>query len=416
MSLQDLQKASYRSPSGITVEFDYEDIEVRVEKKVSVFENAVGNGTYIQSNGHTSGRYPMRAYFHGFGFEYEAETFLRALLEDGEGVLTHPVWDYVNVVPVGEIRRVDPLKSGAGQVIYEVEFFETTGLQIGETGGLEQAFDDLENAGAMDFTDGVFLGDAPSKSSFRNNVESTIKKMSVSMAPASGAIAQTQEGIEDTVDSIHRGMDSLLGDPLSLARQIQILIGEPRRSDELSRSKTLAYTNLAWDIFNGSLAESRTYTQESINLFHLNYMIAKSLIGNIAMTMEKSSEYLTKADFVDAATSLMDLSDAYQIWRDDNFDAIEQAEISRQHMDVGGGGSEMQHLVSMVASSLFARALRAKSEIREPLRSDRTPLDLCFEYYGTTAFSVLDRFIVTNQLAGDEIILIPRGRSIVRYV
>ena len=45
------QKASYKGPSGFSVDFDYDDIESTVETKAAVFENAVGNGTYVQSNG-----------------------------------------------------------------------------------------------------------------------------------------------------------------------------------------------------------------------------------------------------------------------------------------------------------------------------------------------------------------------------
>jgi prophage DNA circulation protein len=416
MSLDNLQRAKYKSPNGITTEFDYEDIESSVDKKTAVFENAIGDGTYVQSNGHTSGRFPMRCFFSGYSYVTSAETFLAAILEDGEGVLTHPVHGDITVVPVGTITRVDPLKTGAGQIVFDVGFFETTGLQIGETGGFAQAFDALSIASAMDFTNGLQLPDAVSKAGFRSKLKSMMGKVSSAMAKASGAVGKIQEGIEDTGDSINRGVDTLLGEPLALARQCQILIGEPRRQAELARNKIKGYTNLANDIFRGTLAEPSKYAHDLINTFHLNKMLAKSLIGNTAMMMTQSTEYLTKADYIDAAESLMNLKEDYVTWRDANYDNLELDTISAPNMDTGGGESELTQLVASVASDLFSKALQAKTEVREPLTSDRTPLDLCFEFYGTTAFDVLDMFVKTNQLGGDELILIPKGREVVWYV
>jgi prophage DNA circulation protein len=416
VSLDDLQQGSYKSPSGQVVTFDYEDIESSVGKKTAVFESAVGNGTYVQSNGSTSGRFPMRCYFSGFSYEALAETFLSAILEDGEGVLTHPVFGDITVVPVGQVTRIDPLKSGAGQVIYDVEFYETVGLQIGETGGNAQVFDSLMEVSAMDFSNNVQLADPVDKASFRNKLKSALKKMSDAIKKASGAVAKVNEAIEDTGDSINRGMDTLLGEPLALARQTQLLIGEPRRQASLTNSKALAYQNLAQDIFTGTLAEPSKYAKEAINLFHLNKMMAQSYLGNTAMLLDESTEYLTKADYINAAERLLALREDYQAWHDDNFDSLELTTISEANTDTGDGLAELNQLLSSVASGLIARSFEAKTEMREPIASDRTPLDLCYELYGTTAFDVLDHFVNLNDLVGDEFFLIPKGREIVWHV
>lgn len=416
MSLKDLQRASYKSPSGITVEFDYEDIESVVEKKTSIFENSIGNGSYIQSNGHTSGRFPMRCFFSGFGYDDVANTFLLALLEDGEGVLTHPIHDDIHVVPFGAITRSDHLKSGGKQVVYDVEFYETTGLQITEAEGLDQAFDDLQNIGAMDFTDGVFLVDATSKSAFRSRVEAATKNVFLTMEKASGSIEAVQNKIEDVADSIHRGMDTLLGDPLSLARQMQILVSEPRRQSGLSRAKIQSYNDLATNIFSGSLAEPSKYAHDAINTFHMNRMLSQSILANMGMAMVESTEFITKGDYIEAAESLMAMLDAYQTWQDANFDSIEPDTLEMSQIDIGFGLNALTGLLSSIVSYLFSKAVHAKTERREPLSSSRTPLDLCFELYGTTKFSVLDRFIHDNQLAGNELILLPKGREIVWYL
>jgi len=416
VSLDDLQQGSYKSPSGQVVTFDYEDIESSVDKKTSVFESAVGNGTYVQSNGRTSGRFPMRCYLSGRDYKAKAEAFLSAVLEDGEGVLTHPVFGDITVVPVGQVTRIDPLKSGAGQVVYDVEFYETVGLQIGETGGNAQVFDSLMEASAVDFSNKVQLTDPVDKASFRNKLKSALKKMSDAIKKASGAVAKVNEAIEDSGDSINRGMDTLLGEPLALARQTQLLIGEPRRQASLTNSKALAYQNLARDIFTGTLAEPSKYAKETINIFHLNKMMAQSYLGNTAMLLAESTDYLTKADYINAADKLLALREDYQAWHDDNFESLEVSTISEANTDTGDGLAELNQLISSVASGLITRSFEAKTERREPLASDRTPLDLCYELYGTTTFDVLDHFTSMNELAGDEFFLIPKGREIVWHI
>jgi prophage DNA circulation protein len=410
------QKASYKGPNGFAVDFEYDDIESTVEKKAAVFENAVGNGTYVQSNGHTSGRFPMQCIFSGLGYEILAEAFLSLLLQDGEGVLTHPIHGDVNVVPVGSISRADPLKTGAGQIIYQVEFYETTGLQIGETGGLDQAFDALIFAAAAAFTEGIQLADAVDRAGFRSKLASVMNTVSNAMSRASGAVTKVQNGIEDVGDSINRGIDTLLGEPLALARQCQILIGEPRRISSLAKNKITGYSNLASDIFTGTFAEPSKYAKDLINTFHLNKLVARSIVANTAMMMTESKEYLTKGDYIDAAESLKEIADAYQVWHDASYDSLELETISAPNLDVGGGHGELSRLVAAASADLLSKALKAKTELREPLRSDRTPIDLCFELYGTSKFEVLNDFVNSNQLAGDELILIPRGREIAWYV
>jgi hypothetical protein len=201
-----------------------------------------------------------------------------------------------------------------------------------------------------------------------------------------------------------------------LARQTQVLITEPSRVDALFKAKIAAYKNMAEDIFSGTLAAIKSYTSDTVNKFHYDNLIASTVIGSVAISLDRSTELYTRADFIDNATDLIALRDSYQTWVDANFDAIEQSRIDAAYIDTSASGAELDRVVYSVSSSLFSRALRAKTEIREPLLSDRSPIDLCFEYYGTLDFAVMDQFIQVNVLEGEELILIPRGREIVHYV
>jgi prophage DNA circulation protein len=412
-----LKPAKYKSPSGQVVPFDYEDIESNVDTKAAVFETALGNGTYVQPNGHTSGRFPMACFFSGENYEDKAEAFLSAVLETGEGILSHPIHSDINVVPVGTVVRADNLVTAGNQVVYTLTFFETTGLQIGEQRGLKQIFDSLIRASSVDFSQKVQIENDPvDNGAFRARLESTLNVMRKRLKDASGAVAKVSNAIEDTGDSINRGLDTLIGEPLTLARQIQMLIGEPRRQNNAVQAKIDGYLDLAADIFQASLAEPGKYSRDSANNFHFNKMRAQAIVANTAMVISDSTEFLTRSQYIAASDTLSALLEAYQTWNDNNFESLETAYIDPSNIDTGDGISELYELIYSVCSDMITKSFNAKIEYREQLASDRTPIDLCYELYGTNSKETMDLFLASNGITGDEHFLIPKGREIVAYL
>jgi len=411
-------KAVYKSPKGVRIPFDFEDVESSIATKAAVFESAAGNGTYVQPNGHTSGRFPMVAIFHGAGYEAKAEAFIGALIEPGVGQLTHPSYATpISVVPVGEIRRIDAYKSAANQASIAVEFFETTGLKIGGAGDLPQLYDSFVDAAAVDFSDKSLLDSATDRESFKNKLRQVVKAVKTTMRIASEAAAGITERIEDAGDSIERGMDLLVGQPLALARQTQILIGEPRRQVKGVRAKLEGYRNLAADIFTGIAEEPSKYKNDRLNNFHMDRLTAGSILANYAMLATGGSgEYNTRADYILEADRLKTLLDDYQDWSDDNYTALAETNISKPATDTGGGVDELRSIVAWALSDLITKSFAAKTEMRAALANDRTPIDLCFELYGTTEADTMDLFLYSNGIYGDEHFLIEKGREIVWYV
>lgn len=411
-------KAVYKSPSGAEIPFDFEDVVSSVETKAAVFENAVGDGTYVQPNGRTGGRFPMSAIFHGAGFEARAEAFLSAVLEPGVGILIHPSYRQpIDVVPVGEITRSDAFKTGANQVIFSLSFYETTGLQLGAETGRNQLFDSLLDASAADFSDKTQLDDVVDKTSFKNKVLATIKTIETVMKNASQGLAGATELIESAGDSIDRGIDLLIGKPLALARQTQILIGEPRRQSDGARAKLDGYKNLTDSIFGLNNAEQSKYSNESINNFHLNKLVSQCIVGNYAMlAADGVDQYFKKSDYLLAADNVAALLDQYQEWHDNNYEALEVSTISEAATDTGDGISQLYDIVSQVNALLISASFNARTEMRAAVAGDQTPIDLCYDLYGTTKAEIMDLFLNTNDIVGDENFIIPKGREIVWYV
>lgn len=411
-------KAVFTSPSGAVIPFDFEDVSSSYDTKAAVFESASGDGTYVQPNGHTSARLPMAAIFYGTGYEKRAEAFLSAVLEPGVGVLSHPQYRQpINVVPVGTINRTDAFSSGTNQTVFTLSFFETTGLQVGAVANIKQSFDSLLDASAADFASNVQLTDVVDETSFINRVKATAKTIETVLKAGSQGLAAATQGIEAVGDSINRGIDLLVGKPLMLARQMQILVGEPARQAELSSAKLAAYGNMADSIFGSADASLSSYSRESINAFHLNSLVAKTTVGNSALLADAGSDQnLTREDYINRAEDLIALQEAYQEWSDRNYEGLATSAISEPSVDTGGGVSELQDVVSIAVSNLVTRSFSAKAQMSTELAAERTPLDLVYELYGSADNETMDLFLQSNDLSGDEYFLIGKGRRVVWYV
>jgi len=411
-------KAVFVSPAGDRIPFDFGDVSSAYASKAAVFENAVGDGTYVQPNGHTSGRFPLACVFSGSGYDDRAQAFIRAVLEPGVGVLSHPQYRRpIDVVPVGDIERTDAFVSGAGEAIVSLVWYETTGLQLGGISDFDQSFDGLQFAAAADFSDKLdtsTLGDAES---FGERAKSAVKKIKSAMATAQRVTDAVTGGVDAIGDSISRGIDLLVGQPLTMAHQFQLMLGEPARTRDLARDKLRAYGAYAASLFGVDTAERQTYTADLINNFHLNQLLGKTAIGNMAkLAAAATDQFTTREDLIAQAEELADLLDRYETWHDTNYAAIAGSDIRAGTIDTGGGLLDLTKLVSLSMSALITSSLTAKTRMAKEIESDRTPLDLCFKLYGTTEWETLDLFYATNDLGGDEYFIIPKGRRIVWYV
>ena len=83
-------------------------------------------------------------------------------------------------------------------------------------------------------------------------------------------------------------------------------------------------------------------------------------------------------------------------------------------VDTGATYQPMQNSVALATGFLVENSFSLIEERRLVLGRARTFVDLVAELYGELD-SKFDFFITTNQLSGDEIVELPRGREVVYY-
>jgi len=406
-----LQEAKYVSLSGVSVPFQYLDLSAIFPKKTAVFESVNADGVYVQDNGVGGARFPMLCYFSGDSHDIEAATMIKALLERGEGTLYHPIFGKVNVVPFGDIEYVSALATAANQTSFSVEFIETTGLVAGDVQALDSLLDAFQSAAAAEFAAKLNVDDVADKATFKAKFERAINKVSKTLGAVQGLTEEAQSGLSDISDSINRTIDVLIGQPLTLARQTQMLILEPARIARATRARLEAYANMARDIF-GISSRSNGYDYDGENEFHGNSLIASGCVAGAAVS-SLNNDFQYSSEFSQAITELGEILDEFSTWSDDTYTDMTDGTPERQ--DTGGAWLDLSALVRDIAAQLIVQSFDATKGIRITLDRDRGMMELCFELYGTASHDQLEQFIRQNALGGDEHFLIKQGREIVYY-
>jgi prophage DNA circulation protein len=407
-----VKEAAYTSPSGERIVFKYENVSKTVEKKTTGFEFPDADGTFVQDLGHSGRRYPLRIFFWGAEYDTEAEAFETALLERGTGLLEHPIYGSITVVPFGAITRRDDLKTAANQAIYEVVFWQTIGLvyptvQIDPASAVLTAIDEYNDAAADEFWDVINLDTATDEVVFKNQYLALLDTAQSGLQ----AVADTQDDVRKQfnviVDSVNLGIDILVGDPLTLAFQTTQLIQAPARALTSIGARLTAYSDLATAVISG---EGTTVSGNGVrvsNQFHTEDLYASTYVSG-AVVSTVNNQFSTKTEALSAAENILAQMDAVTDWRDDSFAELEE-------IDTGRAYQQLQEAVALTAGFLVQISFSLKQERRVILDRAHTIIDLVAELYGSVD-DQLDFFINSNNLSGSEILEIPKGREIVYYV
>ena len=403
-----LREAAYTSPAGRRLVFDFEDVSQTWDKKTTAFEFSDVDGTLVQDHGRTGRRFPMRIYFAGPDHDLEAAGFDALLGETGRGVLDHPLYGPKDVVPFGAINRRDDLKTAGNQTIFEVTFWDTLRTTY-PVGGRSSGSAVADAVGAFILAAGVQaerdldLASVVDETTFGQRVEAGVGKVEDTLGKIAATTAAVESQFDGIVESINRGIDLLVRDPLTLSFQIKQLIHAPARAADALAARLDAYANLAADIFTAA----DTVTDEP-NLFYTRSMFAGAYVsGSVVSTLNADLE--TRGDAIAAADALLDQMDDLTAWRDANYRNLDD-------IDTGGEYQALLDAVSLAAGSLVELSFTLKRERRVVLDRPRSVIDLAAELYGAGWEAGLDFFLNSNAFVGSEIIEIPAGRSVVYYV
>jgi hypothetical protein len=424
-----LRQGAYTSPSGTRIAFQFEDVSRAVTLRSTPFEFPGVDEAYVQQNGFGSRRYPLRIFFSGPDHDIEATVFEAALLERGIGRLEHPLYGLVpNAVPLGDITRRDDLKSAANQTVLEVEFWTTLRAiypsgDISPSNEIIAALESYDLAAAQQFGESVDVSTQLHRANLKGTVLAASDKTAGALQSIASATASARAAFDDAEAAVRLGIDVSISTPVTLALNVAAFIRAAAFASVDIQVRLDAYGALATDIFAAPAGDPATALEGGIQLparttriandFHASDLFAMTAVSGSVQSCV-SNTFTTRPQALNAAMAVQTQFQNVIAQRDPGYQALEQLDVTPAQVDTGRSYQQLHRAVAVCLGFLVEISFTLLPERRIVLDRNRTIIDLCAELYGHPD-NRLDFLISSNDLTGDEILELKRGRSIVYY-
>lgn len=441
-----LREAAYTDPKGTRRRFEYEDVGREYNLRGTVHEFADVDGAFVQGTGLGPRLYPMRIFFSGRDHDLFATDFEKGLITPGIGKLEHPIYGTIpKVMPLGTVTRRDDLKTAANQTIIEVTFFTTLGVLYPKSRSHPQseiltAIDGFNAANAQQFTGSIKVSSLVQKANLIATIRKQIGNVSRALKATADSVSAVSRTFREIQSTINFGLDVLIGQPLGLALQISNLIQAPARALAGIASRLEAYDRLAKDIFGsdaGKPAQTigpgqiiQVRVDRVTNDFHASSLVASNAVAGSIIAVSASpigeagversalrsgAQFSTKPQALAAALAVNAQFDDLVTWKDEGFSALEDLPIGAYQVDTGESYQALQKAVALATGFLIQVSFTLVPEFRLVLDRDRSILDVAAQVYRAVDDDTLNFLISTNNLTGDAILELPKGRTVLYY-
>lgn len=439
MSWEDrIQQAAFTSSSGVRIEFQFENVSASINKRDSIREFPDFAGALVQNFGVGVTSVPLLCVFSGENHDLEADDFLNILAEEGLGILEHPLYGrFENIVAFGVIARRDDLVTAANQTKFEVNFVQSAAFKF--PGSIQSANDQIsfdlaafDAAQADSFDQNIKIIKAQEQISLIDSVKAKLDSVNRFMSKIVATVDEIENEFNDAISLVQNNINNLIGTPLALAQQIINIVKLPARAASQIGATLSAYENLFSAVisdanrlfspaignsvnnqfFNSELYSNASFagmlTAAQAVAASTSEISGQSLEEFISIDPESRPGFTTKSDIISTIDFLRTQFEVLVAWNEAN-------RIALGLLDTDESYSALNRAWSSVSGFLIQISFSARQEREIVLGSPRNMIELCGELYGVLD-SAFDFFILTNDLSGDEIFEMPRGRRIKYYV
>lgn len=406
--LERIRDPIYRSPSGATFTLQFDDVERSGGKKAAIHELPQQDVADVQDLGNQSEKFPMSVYFTGSNYDTQADALWTALSERGAGTLQHPRYGNIPVLPL-TWSQSEKFVDGLGRADFKIDFIRVntevilpiTAVAAAEsvTSATSSAIDNSVTESADEFVP----ENAADVAALTVQASSWLADYNAAFAKVTAVSETIQSEVNKAVSEFSANIDDLIAAPQELFLSMSNLSTMPAQVVTNIVDKIDAYHE---QITNLALSVPESYTQALTSCEALFYAFAGASVATTIGTIA------TRGDAVSIANSMADISTLVQQAIENNEAAISGFRANPETL------AALVNAMATARASILERSYSLKSERRVTMASERTPLDLIAEFYGdalTDIDTVLDDFIRTNCLCGNEILLIPAGREVVYY-
>jgi len=389
-----------------------------VSKTLGIFKYPKIKGALVQDMDVGADTYPMTIFFDGSSNDLDAGRFFSACKETGVWVILHPIHGPLELNLVSAEEVDDPTESGNVTAI-NTNWIEpldpTAAFSLSQIGAAIQTLGSLINlASSKLFSNSVNQSSATFIQAIRNISNVSITAVNSKLAPTFEQDAETASNVAATIRGIN---DTLLEDSIDallLAGQFQQLIQNAMQANDQMESRLDGINNYVDDLILTAPTEPTIENKNFSSTLELNLVSAVISASQIVTTSELFSrkESLNSLEtFTDIFNKVVNALDGIQ-------NIFLNNAIDNQYLSMLDTYPDLSKMAAQTADYLIKTSFDLAIEKTFILREARNPLEITVTEYGSLGDNDenLDLFIDTNKLKGNEILILPPGKSVVVYV
>jgi len=413
-------KASYTSDTGATISsFAYRDVSKSKEKLSTTYEFANTNQTYVQTLGSTMLRLPMEMIFIGDNYIADAEAAFNVLDSSNHGTLQHPAYGEIDVAIVGEIKKEDKILTGIGSSIITVTFYQSIktaypATSLDARGNILNKIKEANEAAATQASQAINITDAVDEANWKTDILNGIKATKKTVAgivdttqAISSEITAIQRSVESNINAIAGGAVDVVGNLLTIGKQIQIFTQLPARLEISIVDRANGFIDGLNNLL-GLDSKKDLVNNTNKNKFANADLQATATIAGLAEATITNTEFTTQAQAIEYVDVLLEQTEQYITWRESQYTSLELVD------DDYSTYQQIQELVNITAGYLLELSFTLQQQKTFVCDKDYALPVIANRLYGSIDFE--QRIIADNNLQGDELFFVSKGKQIIYYV
>jgi hypothetical protein len=404
------------SPEGNAFEAKWIKGPRSKDKKVAIFTYPKVRGNPVQDLEVDSSRYDFTIYFDGKDNDLEAARFYAACGETGTWEVIHPVHGFLvlQLLTVTEIN--DPVDSGNITEVATswIEPIDEITLKTGRelAGIVDSGVQDLNLSAADQYVNTIRTTSETLRNTLKTATEINAKLVDKVLNPLFSTVDEIDNLMWATQRAIQDTLDTGIGQPLNLVAQIQQLTQFPVLASNDVISRLNYYGDLADTVFDTIPTSA---TDKSLNQLATSEASLTAILGAFGQIVT-TGQLETRAQAVEAASGLSAYFDRVVEELETAQELYNVKAIDDQYFSQSQSFTDAANMVGNAIRYLLITGFDLKVERRFTLDRARPPIWIAFNEYRTGDLDLnFDTFLESNQLHGDDILLLEAGREVVIY-
>ncbi len=405
------------SPGRADFEALWADNPRLLERSLVEFKFPGSRGVEIQDLGTGAVRHEIELFFQGKDYDITTRRFFEESKNAGQWVITHPIVGTFSAYMKSCREDIAAVKKGRASVL--ISLIEVVTFDLGISAA--------QRAAEVAST-GNDLNEEAADRNERRNTQRNARERGATVAETNRNVAASQSFLSSlysrvaevnaritaNIQEIQAALLDPVLDIVALTGQIQTLIQTPALIAQDFESRINAYRDLVTGVISG--LNTGENTPSNLNAAHMAEVTLAAAVGAVSTVMI-TGDLQSRRE----AIELIDTFDSIIEEVIDGLDTVQAAfqtvTIDQQYFTMNSTFPQIMKLRQAVVDYLLKSSFDLAVERTVVIDRPRNPVELALELYGSPGEndSNIDKFYTSNNLTGNNTLLLPALTEVVVY-